>query len=80
MPLVDGDPESTPEPNSDRRGGIVPPDMLQLYGAMPPVALITWLYADPTFPSASGEVVVIDRPVTLMENCLEELALAESIT
>jgi len=58
---VVGVPEITPAELNAKPAGSVPELSNQVYGAVPPVAAsVTLVYAVPTVPAGSGEVVVID--------------------
>ena len=57
-PAVVGVPEITPLELSDRPGGNVPEAMVQVYGAVPPVADSVCEYAKPTLPFCKVFVVI----------------------
>jgi hypothetical protein len=48
LPEAEGVPDKTPPEESERPPGRVPLVTLNAYGAVPPEAVIVWLYADPT--------------------------------
>jgi len=48
LPEAEGVPERTPLEDRERPPGSVPLVTLNEYGAVPPEAVIVWLYADPT--------------------------------
>ena len=52
-PTCVGVPESTPVEESVNPLGSVPLVTAKLYGAVPPLAVIVWLYDVPTVPSGS---------------------------
>jgi len=58
-PAVVGVPDITPAALRLKPTGRAPPCNTQAYGATPFVAAMAWLYAAPTPPAGSGEVVVM---------------------
>jgi hypothetical protein len=66
LPWAVGVPESTPDTESDNPAGRVPDVTANVTGAAPPVAVMVWLYADPTVPGVSDESVIVGHPM-LME-------------
>src|SRR5512140_97058 len=55
VPAIVGVPESSPPEESVRPTGRLPEAKTKVYGAVPPVAERSWLYATPTVPVGSGE-------------------------
>jgi len=65
LPWVVGVPESTPESESDNPAGSVPDVTANVTGAVPPVAVTVWLYADPTVPELSADSVIAGHPMLI---------------
>jgi hypothetical protein len=74
VPEVVGVPESTPDEEKLRPGG-VPEDTNHVYGGVPPEAVMVWEYAAPMVPEGSGEVVVTTR-----EEAMASTSGAEPLT
>src|SRR5471030_2180035 len=67
LPLADGVPERTPAVDRLSPPGRLPLDTVKVYGLLPPLAVMVWLYAatvDP-FGSVVGLRVIVGQVVTL---------------
>lgn len=74
VPAAVGVPERVPLAPSARPAGILPEATLQLYGAVPPVAVRVTLYADPTVPLGSDVVVMASGGAFLAAEMLNSTA------
>ena len=65
MPAVFGEPESCPDDESVSPFGNAPLVAAKLYGAVPPLAVIVWLYAVPVVPFGRvlGETVIVGHVI-----------------
>ena len=59
MPAWNGMPVIAPLVLRVKGRGSVPARTVNVYGAVPPVALSAWLYAAPSVPAGSGQAVAI---------------------
>ena len=67
-PAVVGVPLRTPALESDRPVGTVPDVTAKLYGDVPPLAVIVWLYAvlNVPFGRVDGDSVMSGQPAVMM--------------
>jgi len=63
FPETEGVPDNTPPDESESPPGSVPLVTLKEYGALPPEAVIVWLYADPTDAAGNeaGRSVIVGQ-------------------
>src|SRR5450432_3525753 len=68
LPLADGVPERTPAVDRLSPPGRVPLDTVKVYGLLPPLAVMVWLYAAVVVPSGSacGFIVIVGQVMVIV--------------
>jgi hypothetical protein len=63
LPSVVGVPDNVPPESRLRPAGNVPALLVKVYPPLPPLAVMVWLYADPTVPVGNvlGDTVIVEH-------------------